>query len=231
MTSLALLQLSTFATNNRCEHASRKLLIPRSSRPTGLGSRPRYSNIARPRARIARIQVHASSQPPFGSGGGGSDSDVKSLVSDLALPVGALALLLIAGPFFGGATAIFGLPIIVTAAAAVFGTLDFIAGLFGTTPLVAAGIVASSTFGILLIPAFLKFGFIAFAGYFVANLLFGGGGGDSDPDVTAGTGSSENSYYTSSGSNRTYNNTSEGGRNSFDARDVTIDVEADTIDD
>jgi hypothetical protein len=174
------------------------------------------------------VQIHASQSPnPFGGGNGEGNS---SLISDLALPAaGVLGLLLIAGPIFGGFTAIFGLPLIVTGVAAAFGVLDSIAAAVGTTPLVAAAVVASSTLGILLIPAFLKFGFIALAGYFVATLLFGGAGtsgtrdddDDDDDDITSGS----STYYRDSTS-KSYR-----GRNEFDARDVTIDVEAETIDD
>jgi len=229
MKSLALLQLSTIASNKQaCASSRRTFSIPNSSRRAGLSFNFRNSNSVRQRARIARVQIHASQSPnPFGGGGKG-DGD-SSLISDLALPAaGVLAILIIAGPIFGGFTAVLGLPLIVTGVAAAFGVLDSIAAAVGTTPLVAAAVVASTTLGVVLIPAFLKFGFIALAGYFIANLLFGGGGGsgnrDND-DVTSGS----SSYYDKSNGNGTSN--SYRGRNHFDARDVTIDVEAESIDD
>jgi hypothetical protein len=231
MTRLALLQMSAIAKNTQCIHSSRNSIcsaLPHTSRRTTLHLISRNNNLVRPRVRTTGVvQVHASQSPnPFGGGGGGKEG--SSLIADLALPAGALALLLIAGPIFGGATAIFGLPVLVVGAAAAFGLLDAVAGFFGTTQLVAAGVVASSVFGLLLIPAFIKFGFIALAGYFVLNLLFGGGSSsDEDSDVTSGGGGS-NSYYNNdySSSSTRYRN-----RDSFDARDVTIDVEAESIDD
>lgn len=140
---------------------------------------------------------------PYGSGGGGDDGDdVGSLVLDLALPaLGVIALVSLAGPLIGGLSAMLGLPLVVTVGAAALGLLDPIAAAIGATPLVAAGLVASSTLGILLIPTFLKWGLFMAAGYFVANFLFGTGGplGPPEPEI--------------------------------DARDVTIDVDATTIDD
>lgn len=58
-----------------------------------------------------------------------------------------------------------------------------------------------SVLGVFLIPAFLKFGFLAFGGFLVYNALSGllGGGFEAEPEL--------------------------------DARDVTIDVEAETVDD
>ncbi|KAL4514910.1 hypothetical protein Ndes2526A_g03739 [Nannochloris sp. 'desiccata'] len=230
MISLTLLQLRTIPTNKRACAYSRNSIssaIPRSSRPAGRPFISRNSNSVRQRARIARLQIHASQSPnPLGGGNGEGNS---SLISDLALPAaGVLALLLIAGPIFGGVTAIFGLPLIVTGVAAAFGVLDTISGVAGTTPVVAAAVVASSTLGILLIPAFLKFGFIALAGYFVANLLFGGGSGSGDKDGDGDVTSGSSSYYDGGSGSKS---SSYRGRNEFDARDVTIDVEAETIDD
>jgi hypothetical protein len=238
MTSRALLQMSTIAkisVHGKLNRTSISSATPHNLRRTGLALISRNSNIATSRARLTHVQVHASQSPnPFGSGGGGNsgNDESTSLISDLALPAGGLLLLLLAGPIFGGATAVFGLPLIITGLAAAFGVLDTIAGIFGTTPLVAAAVVASTSLGILLIPAFLKFGFIALAGYFVANLLFGGGREDSD--VTSGSGGGPSSYYNQNGSGsseKSNSYSSNKGRNEFDARNVTIDVEAETIDD
>ena len=234
-----MLQLNAIARSNLTCASSRKSIrstITHLSRPESLSFISRNSSIARQRARFTHIQVHASQSPnPFG-GGGGEDSS-KISISDLALPAAGLAFVFVVGPLFGGATAIFGLPLIITGLAAVFGWLDALAGLFGITPLTAAAIVGSTSLGILLIPAFLKFGFIALAGYLVTNLIFGGGSED-DSDVTPGGSSSSNTTNSNSYFNGTMNNST--GRESsrrpsspydFDARDVTIDVEAETIDD
>lgn len=126
-------------------------------------------------------------------------------------------MVLVLSSFFGGASAVLGLPLVVTALAAALGFLDPIAAVLGTSPLVAAGVVASSTFGILLIPAFLKFGLFAFAGLFVANLVFGGISGLSGGDSS------------SSGGGGFMNSSPR--EPEIDARTAIIDVDAETIDD
>lgn len=170
---------------------------------------PRYS----PAQQLLTTIPQAGRSPnPFGSSDGDGDS-AASQILDLAIPAaGVFVVVLLLGSFFGGASAVLGLPLIVTGIAAAVGFLDPLAAVLGTSPLVAAGVVGGSTLGILLIPAFLKFGLFAFAGLFVANLVFGGisflggnGGGGGFMD-------------------------SSPREPEIDARNAIIDVDAETID-
>ena len=150
------------------------------------------------------FRVHAGPNLGGGGGGGGDgggSNDNGQTVLNLALPLtGVVALVFIAGPLFG--TAVFGLPFLVVAIAAVTGILDRFAAALGTNTLAAAGIVAGSTLGLFLIPAFLKFALVIGAGAFITNLVFGRGG----------ILNAEEEEY-------------------IEARDAIIDVEAETVDD
>ena len=201
-----------------CNLSSRnKVYAPTSSRPTLTTP---FLHLNTHRQPFRTISTQAGRNPnPFGPNSDGESA--ASQILDLALPAaGVFAIVLFLGPFLGSATAIFGLPLAVTAIAAVLGFLNPLAALLGTSPLVAAGVVAGSTFGILLIPAFLKFGLFAFAGLFVANLVFGGiaslSGKDVDSNVGGGGGGFANSRTREP---------------EIDARNAIIDVEAKTIDD
>lgn len=144
--------------------------------------------------------------------GGGPESGGGIQLLDYALPAaGAVALLALGGPLFGSIASSLGIVLLITAGAGAAGVIEKVSRAFQISPLAATGSIMLTAFGVLLIPAFLKFGFFAFAGFLVYSVLsgllgFGGsgggggfGGGDSMDDV--------------------------------EAKNMIVDVEAETIDD
>jgi hypothetical protein len=140
-----------------------------------------------------------------GSGGDEQSSLGETLgqLSQFVLPaVAAFTVLSLISPI-GGITTYAGVVLVLTAVAALTGLLDSLSRALGTTVTTTAGVIATSALGVLLIPTLLKVAVFAAGGFFVYNILFGGGQGSD------GNGSADD----------------------IDARDITIDVEYETLDD
>ena len=109
-----------------------------------------------------------------GSGGGGGSSGGLSV--DLLVPAaGLLAAALLVGPLVGGTTFSIGLAVVATGVAAVTGVLDKISKTFALSLPSAAGAVVAGTFGLLLVPIFLKLVLVLAAGFTLFSFLFGAG--------------------------------------------------------
>jgi len=138
----------------------------------------------------------------------GDDSEYggNMQLSDFAIPagLGALALLVFGGPALGTIASSLGFVLLITAGAGATGVIDRISSALGVSPVTAAGGLIFTIYGVLLIPAFLKFGFFAFGVLLVYNILSGLLGGIEGIN---------------------------GGSVDIDPRDVTIDIEAETLDD
>lgn len=154
------------------------------------------------RARRLSRRLRVSAERWRGSNGSSpSSSENKADLTSLVLPAVGGIALAAFAVPYLGSS--LGFVVIVTAIAAVTGILDEVSKTLGTTLPASAGIVSLGALGILLIPAFLKIAVAGGIGFLVFNFFVGLFANKGDTD----------------------------SMQEVDPRDVTIDVEYESIDD
>lgn len=179
----------------------------------------RYTNL---------LSTKASQRPPQLD-----QEEINKILSELAVPAVGILILITILPFVVATASPVNLLTFVGIASA---TGYFLAPSYGIDPQAAVITVVGVTVGSLILPFFLQLAFFLFITYFLVNTVVGGLFNNRESSTSSQQDdifSSFNNNFNGFNNDNVYNSSSSGRKNmsSIDPRDVTIDIEAETIDD